>query len=112
MVEYAPWCRELPGVSPDRPRYSALVLALVVSTGVVMGFLVADLGVAFSRNYLALSVSAVTAILGFRGLLQVRVPAWEVLGAPESRHVVTTAKPPLDAPAATELQERLRHCMT
>jgi AraC-like DNA-binding protein len=84
--------------------FSALVLALVLSTGIVMVLLAAGAASTFSRDYLALSVSAVTAILGFRGLLQVREPAREVMEHPE-------AKPPLDAAAAGALRDRLRECM-
>jgi AraC-like DNA-binding protein len=91
--------------------FSALVLALVVSTGVVMGFLVADLGTAPSRAYIALSVSAVTAALALRGLLQVREPAREVLQGPAAGTLPATARPPLDTQAAAGLQERLRRCM-
>ena len=98
--------------------FSALVLALVLSTGIVMVLLAAGAARTLSRDYLALSVSAVTAILGFRGLLQVSEPAREVM---EHQETVPSAsrrpgsipivKPPLDAAAAGVLQERLRAYM-
>ena len=91
--------------------FSALVLALVVRTGVVMGFLVANLGTMFSRNFLSLSVSAVTAVLGVRGLLQVREPAREVMELRVTSPAPLSVKPPLDSAAASALQRRLRTFM-
>jgi AraC-like DNA-binding protein len=95
--------------------FSALVLALVLSTGAVMVLLAAGAASTLSRDYLALSVSAVTAILGFRGLLQVHEPAREVMehreAVPSARPSVGPVKPPVDAAAAGVLQERLREYM-
>lgn len=97
--------------------FSALVLALVLSTGIVMVLLATGAASTLSRDYLALSVSAVTAILGFRGLLQVREPAREVMEhqqtvpAAQPAAGISPVKPPLDAAAAGALQERLREYM-